>query len=317
MRVRPAVVPVHPCSSRPRAARCPGRGAAYVFGMGRLIHLVADHWPGDLVHAQLVQQLLLALPGASVLPTRVAEGDTVAAGFCVAQLALSEGPGDRIVLHDVASATAAGEPLYGAHTRAGVVVIGPNTGWSWSFIAGEVSALCELDVCVDAASRGGLARAVSHVARRHPHAICEVLEDPPIPAMPERVVAYVDGDGNVETDGRRAAGRGRRRRDGPHRRRVRAGARRRRSAPRCRRRRARDRHRTGGLADAGRRAPHASWSSSSAAGAPPTASPGRGAGPRSGSRASRLTQAVLQLGDPGQQLAGEDRPGVVEAEIAA
>jgi hypothetical protein len=167
--------------------------------MGRLIHLVADHGPGDLVHAQLVQQLLLALPGASVLPTRVDEGDTVAAGFCVAQLALSEGPDDRIVLHDVASATAAGELLYGAHTRAGVVVIGPNTGWSWSFIAGEVLALCELDVCVDAASRAGLARAVSHVARRHPHAICEVLEDPPIPAVPERAVAYVDGDGNVET----------------------------------------------------------------------------------------------------------------------
>jgi hypothetical protein len=121
--------------------------------MGRLIHLVADYGPGDLVHVQLVQQLLLALPGASVLPTRVAEGDTLAAGICVAQLALSDGPDDRIVLHDVASASAsaAGEPLYGAHTRAGVVVIGPNSGWSWSFIAGEVSALCELDACVDAA----------------------------------------------------------------------------------------------------------------------------------------------------------------------
>jgi hypothetical protein len=167
--------------------------------MGPLIHLVADHGPGDLVHVQIVQQLLLALPGVSVLPTRVPEGDTVAAGFCVAQLALSDGPDDRLVLHDVASATAAGEPLYAAHTGAGVVVIGPNTGWSWSFIATEVSSLCELDVCVGAAARGGLARAVSHVTRRHPHAICEVLEDPPIPAVPERAVAYVDGGGTVET----------------------------------------------------------------------------------------------------------------------
>ena len=134
-----------------------------------------------------------------MLPTRVAEGDTVAAGFCIAQLALSEGPDDRIVLHDVASATAAGEPLYGAHTRAGVLVIGPNTGWSWSFIAGEVSALCELDVCVDAASRGGLracrlARGAAPSAR-HLRGAGGSAD----PRRAGRAVAYVDGDGNVET----------------------------------------------------------------------------------------------------------------------
>ncbi len=62
--------------------------------MSRLIHLVADYGAGDLAFAEVVQRLALALPGAVVHPTPVRAFDTLAAGFVVAQLALTDGPPD-------------------------------------------------------------------------------------------------------------------------------------------------------------------------------------------------------------------------------
>jgi hypothetical protein len=170
--------------------------------MSRLIHLVADYGPGELAYAELVQKLVLAVPDAVVLPTPVARGDTLAAGFCVAALALTEGPEDRIVLHDVGSDEVAGERLCAARTRAGVSVIGPNAGWSWSFVVDELCSLRQLDVCVDSSRMGapdGLPFAVSHVAKRHPHALCEPVPRSTIPPVPDQVVAYVDAAGTVET----------------------------------------------------------------------------------------------------------------------
>jgi hypothetical protein len=170
--------------------------------MSRLIHLVADYGPGDLTYSELVQKLALAVPDALVLPTQVAAGDTMAAGFCVAELALTEGPEDRIVLHDVGSDAAQDDQLCGGHTRGGVAIIGPHVGWSWSFVVDELCSLCHLDVRVDSPrsrARGRLPFAVSHVAKRHPHAICDNMPRSSVPPVPERAVAYVDGYGNVET----------------------------------------------------------------------------------------------------------------------
>ena len=69
--------------------------------MSRLLQLVADYGPGDLAFAELLQCLALVLPDAEVRATRVPPGDTLAAGFCVARLALGDGPADRLVVHDV------------------------------------------------------------------------------------------------------------------------------------------------------------------------------------------------------------------------
>jgi hypothetical protein len=64
--------------------------------VSRLVHLVADYGPGDLAFSEVVQRLALALGGAVVQATPVAAFDTLAAGFCVAQLALTDGPDDRV-----------------------------------------------------------------------------------------------------------------------------------------------------------------------------------------------------------------------------
>lgn len=170
--------------------------------MSRLVHLVADYGPGDLEYAELIQRLALAVPNAVVHLTRVAPGDTVAAGFCVAQLALTEGPPDRLVAHDVGSPYAADGRLCAGRTREGVWIVGPNSGWSWSFVIDELPSLCHVDVTVGGSrlhAREALPLAITHVTRRHPHALADLVPRSDIPPVPECAVAHVDATGNVTT----------------------------------------------------------------------------------------------------------------------
>lgn len=178
--------------------------------MTRLVHVVADYGPGDLAFSEIAQRLLLAVPDIIIQPTYVPPLDTLSAGFCVAQLALTEGPDERIVVHNVAprrdepSGRPAneGERFCGGATRQGVLVAGPNAGWSWSFLRDEVHPLCYLDVPAAGSqfrSRDYLPRAVAHLAHRHPHAVCGTVPVDLVPAVPEQVVAYVDGYGNLKT----------------------------------------------------------------------------------------------------------------------
>ena len=174
----------------------------------RLIHLVADYGAGDLAFAEVVQRLALALPDTVVHPVVVAPYDTLAAGFCVAQLLLNDGPSDRIVVHDVtAGGDEAGPGGEGprfcvGRTRAGVLAVGPNAGWSWSFAVDELRGLCYLDVPADGShfrSRDRLPVAIAHVVAGHPHAICGTVPSARVPPVPEGVIAYVDGYGDLET----------------------------------------------------------------------------------------------------------------------
>lgn len=163
--------------------------------MSRLVQLVADYGAGDLAYAELIQRLALALPDAVVHLTRVAPGDTVAAGFCVAQLAFNAGPPERVVAHDVGSA-GADDRLCASRTHDGVWIVGANAGWSWSFAIDELPGLCHIDVSVGGS---GLPIGIAHVTRRHPHALCDLVPRNSIPPVPERAVAYVDAAGNVKT----------------------------------------------------------------------------------------------------------------------
>ena len=122
--------------------------------MSRLVQLVADYGPGDLAYAELTQRLALAVPNVVVHLTRVAPADTLAAGFCVAQLALTDGPPDRVVAHDVGSSRADRDRPCASRTAGGAWIVGPNAGWSWSFAIDELPCVCRLDVSVgDSACR--------------------------------------------------------------------------------------------------------------------------------------------------------------------
>jgi hypothetical protein len=169
--------------------------------VSRLVHLVTDYGPGDLAFAQVVQQLALTLPDAVLLSTRVGPCDTLAAGFCVAELVCGHGPPGRLVAHNVASRRDGDSDVgrfCAGRTHAGAIVVGPNAGWSWSFAVAQLSVLHHVDVPVGHAPEL-LVAAVTHVAAGHPHAVQDAVPHGAVPPVPVRVVAYVDCFGNLKT----------------------------------------------------------------------------------------------------------------------
>jgi hypothetical protein len=166
--------------------------------MRRLVQLIADYEPGELAFAEQLQRLELGVPDCVVNATVVAPGDTLAAGLCVAQLALSNGPPGWMVVHDVG----AGERVCVGRTHAGAIVVGPDAGWSWSFVVDEVRELFYLDV----GSRGArrpirdlVALAVRHAVARHPHAVTELVPRDRVPRVPACAIAWIDRAGNLTT----------------------------------------------------------------------------------------------------------------------
>jgi hypothetical protein len=160
----------------------------------RLIQLVADYGPGDLAHAETVQRLAFVAPDVQVCPTRVPPGDSLAAGLCVAQLALSAGPDDRVVVGDVAGPVGH-ERMWIGRTRDGALVVGADRGWAWSFVVPGLSELCALDVRADAE----LAVAVRHALGNHSHAVCAVIDRRHVPPPPDCVIVWTDRAGNLQT----------------------------------------------------------------------------------------------------------------------
>jgi hypothetical protein len=165
---------------------------------------VADYGPGDEPFVGLTRRLSLVAPAADVVLTQVAAGDSLAAGFWVACLALGAPPGDRLVVHDVAAGLARNaQPRECAGwTVNGATIVGPDTGWSWSFVAPEIRGPSYLELPV--AERrayspellaGGIVRAVV----RHSHGICEPVAPEAIPPIPRCVVALVDRSGSLCT----------------------------------------------------------------------------------------------------------------------
>src|SRR5918997_1497375 len=107
-----------------------------------LVHIIADYGVGDLAFAEVVQRIKLLLPDAEPMLTPVPPFATLAAGFCVAQLALNEAPAGTLIYHNVAPraddeaerADNAGERLAFARLPTGVRVIGVNAGYTFSFV---------------------------------------------------------------------------------------------------------------------------------------------------------------------------------------
>jgi hypothetical protein len=175
-----------------------------------LVHLVADYGPGDLAAAEVRSRLALHLPGADVCYTPVGAFDTVAAGFCVAQLALGGGPPDALVYHNVAPREDNadprpdndGEPLLAARLANGVRVVGVAAGSTFAFVRDEVEELVEVDQPATGSqfrSRDAFPALLSALHAGDLSAAGRRLNPRDLPAVPERVVGYVDGYGNLKT----------------------------------------------------------------------------------------------------------------------
>jgi len=173
-----------------------------------LIQLVADYGKGDLAFAETQQQLLRFLPGSNIVTTSVAPFDTLAAGFIIAQLALNSGPQDELIYHNVAPRfddldprhDNAGEGLAAGRTKTGRWVVGPNSGYSFSFIYPHLQELRLVDVADDGSqfrSRDVFPQTLPRLLDEAETLLGEKTK-PNLPA-PENRVVYVDGYGNIKT----------------------------------------------------------------------------------------------------------------------
>ena len=168
--------------------------------MDCLLNLVADYGHEDGAYTRLMQRLALLAPRIEVVLARVPPCDTVTAGYCVAHLALIPRPDGRVVVHDVAmpGADDAGmRQLCIGRTAAGAMVLGPNTGHAWSFVADHVSGPYYVEVPAESPHCGPerLAVAVVRALRCHPHAVTGLVprrEIPPVPATATTLAAGVE-----------------------------------------------------------------------------------------------------------------------------
>jgi hypothetical protein len=171
-----------------------------------LVHLVTDRGPEDPACAEVVRRLADVLPGAVIHLTVVSPCDTLAAGCCVAELAVQDDAADCLIAHDVVPGRGdpgpwpegTGERFCVARSATGVLVVGPNLGWAWSFVVDALRGLCYMDVLPrDLYDR--LPVAIRHAHERHPHAVTGTVPRSAVPPPPERAVAYVDDAGTVKT----------------------------------------------------------------------------------------------------------------------
>lgn len=176
---------------------------------GVLIHLIADYGAGDLAFAEVIQRLDHFLPGATVLPTPVPAFDTVSAGFCAAQLALGDNAGNRLVYTNVAPRADhpdprpgnQGERLLAATCENGVVVVGVNAQFCFSFLrdSAEIRAVNVPDAGSQFRSRDVFPDAVARLTAGDRSCLGEAVDQHLIPPPPQRALAYVDGYGNLKT----------------------------------------------------------------------------------------------------------------------
>jgi S-adenosylmethionine hydrolase len=175
-----------------------------------LVHVVADYGLGDLAFAEVAQRLTQHLPEAQLMLTPVPAFDTLSAGFCVAQLALTDGPTDRVVYCNVAPRedendprpANEGERLVAGRTAEGVLVVAPNSRYTFSFLHSAGTPLYEVQVPESGSqfrSRDVFPQLVAALVRGEDTALGPELTDEAVPPLPERAVVYIDGYGNLKT----------------------------------------------------------------------------------------------------------------------
>ncbi|WP_331272886.1 hypothetical protein [Motilibacter deserti] len=175
-----------------------------------IVHLIADYGQGDLAFAEVRQRLAVHLPDADVVYTPVPPFDTLSAGFCSAQLALTEGPADRLVYSNVAPRFDLdapredndGEGLVAARMPDGSLVVGANSTYAFSFLRDEADELVAVEVPPSGSqfrSRDAFPALLPRLLARDATLGTRSVDRASIPAPPESVVAYVDGYGNLKT----------------------------------------------------------------------------------------------------------------------
>ena len=175
-----------------------------------LVNIIADYGQGDLAFAEVVQRIKSYLPDAELMLTPVPAFNTLAAGFCVAQLGLNRAPAGTLIYHNVAPRADAEEPrednagerLAFVRLPTGVRVIGVNAGHAFSFVRDEVEEMRWASVAAEGSqfrSRDLFPQAAAAIALGEPDALGEEVRAEDVPGVPPSRIAYIDGYGNLKT----------------------------------------------------------------------------------------------------------------------
>ena len=175
-----------------------------------LLHIIADYGHGDLAFAEVVQQFKLHLSAADPVLTPVPPFATLAAGFCIAQLALNSGPADAIIFHNIAPRADddsaregnAGEELVYARLTNGVQIVGVHAGETFSFLRDEAAEIRRVKVPTEGSqfrSRDFFPQVTAAIVSGKENSLGEKIPPNEIPDVPEDRVAYIDGYGNLKT----------------------------------------------------------------------------------------------------------------------
>lgn len=183
--------------------------------MAQLVHLICDYGPGDLAWAEVCAAFYKQLSSmVRIHQVSVPPFDTVATGFALAQLALSDSnlrPEEMIIFANTAPRKDnprarkdnEGEGLLYVTLKNGVNVVAVNSGYSLSFVKDQIKELWSTN-CEDKGSQFrsrdffpqivGLAEKQDFSFLNH-----KLSPDSTVPDIPESVIGYVDSFGNIKT----------------------------------------------------------------------------------------------------------------------
>lgn len=172
--------------------------------------LIGDYGLGDLAFLEVLQRLQLELPSFQFQTLSVPALSTLGAGFSLAQLALNPGLAGRLYYHNCdprKDKTAAlldneGSRLTYVLLPNDVRVVGVLSGYTLSFLKDEAKALHYLDVDKAGSqfrSRDLFPLVLSAIAKGDYSLLGEEIDLDLIPDVPDDLIAWVDGYGNLKT----------------------------------------------------------------------------------------------------------------------
>lgn len=183
--------------------------------MSHLIHLICDYGPGDMAWAEVVSAFKQCLPPTAYLhPTSVRPFDTIATGFILGQLSLSEEnlrPRNLLVFANTAPrkdnlkarANNEGEGLLFLTLKNGVQCVVVNSGYSLAFARDSIQELWSTHVEEHGSqfrSRDFFPSVVGKAVLGDYSFINHKLDPHDnIPEPPSNVIGYIDSFGNIKT----------------------------------------------------------------------------------------------------------------------
>lgn len=184
----------------------------------RLLHVVVDYAPSGLEFGEITQQLHRFLDNpadVTILPTSTPPLDTMAVGFVTAQYALGQAkPGMMIYGNsaprrdkDKAQENNVGEGIKYARLKNGVELVNVYSEFAFGFVKNQIEEFRDID-CPNSGSqfrsRDFFPERVARLMNGDRSILTTELDIASIPDVPNNLVAWTDGFGNIKTTMRKS-----------------------------------------------------------------------------------------------------------------